>query len=125
MYLSGARLAASASMSTKPPHVVVEVVSPRPRDVHRDRIDKLGDYARFGVRFYWLIDPQTRLLEILEREDSGRYAIAVSASEGRVIVPGCEDLVLDLDDLWAEIALLVADENNSADDAGATEASGE
>ena len=123
MYLSGARLAANASMSKKPPHGVIEVVSPRPRDVHRDRIDKLGDYARFGVRFYWLIDPQTRLLEILEREDSGRYAIAVSASEGRIAVPGCEDLVLDLDDLWAELACLVADEDDSAEEAGATGAS--
>ena len=99
LYLPGARLSAKASLSKRPPAIVVEVVSPRPRDVHRDRIDKMADYARFGVRFYWLLDPQTRLLEILEREESGRYAIALSASEGRISVPGCDDLVLDIEDL--------------------------
>src|SRR5262245_20395788 len=31
------------------PHLVAEITSPRPRDTHRDRVDKLGDYARAGI----------------------------------------------------------------------------
>lgn len=110
IYLPGTKLSASASLSRRPPGVVVEVVSPSPRDVHRDRIDKLADYATFGVPFYWLLDPQRNLLEILELGPDRRYVIAQSASAGRFSVTGCEDLTLDLDALWAELSRL-ADES--------------
>jgi Uma2 family endonuclease len=103
MYPPGTRLRANAALSRTPPEVVVEVVSPSLRDVRRDRVEKLKEYAKFGVRFYWLLDPQTRLLEILELGADGRYAIALSASEGTAPAPGCEGLTLDLDDLWAEV----------------------
>ena len=100
----------SASMATEPPDVVVEVISPRPRDERRDRIEKTSDYAAFGVRFYWLLNPQIRTLEILELDADGRYKVALSASEGTHAIPGCEGLTLDLDALWAEIDALPGDE---------------
>ncbi|MFT3764042.1 MAG: Uma2 family endonuclease [Minicystis sp.] len=112
MYLAGTRLAANAGLSRTPPSVVVEVVSPSPRDVHRDRVEKLREYAKFGVRFYWLINPQTRLLEILELGADGRYAIAISAGEGTITAPGCEGLALDLEDLWAQLDTLSFDDDN-------------
>jgi len=118
MYFAGTRLRANAGMSLTPPAVVVEVASPSPRDVHRDRIEKLREYAKFGVRYYWLLDPRTRLLEILELGADGRYAIAVSASEGTVAVPGCEGLTLDLNELWARVdRQLSFDETEDADKA--------
>ncbi|AUX20810.1 hypothetical protein SOCEGT47_012840 [Sorangium cellulosum] len=104
MYLPGARLPARGSpMATRPPSAVIEVISPRPRDARRDRIEKLGEYARFGVQFYWLLDPQVRGLEIFELGRDGRYAVALSASEGVHEAPGCEGLSLDLDALWREL----------------------
>ena len=109
MYAPGVRLQANAGLSRTPPTIVVEVVSPTPRDVHRDRVDKLREYAKLGVRFYWLLDPRTRLLEILELGADGRYAIALSATEGKHTAPGLDDLV-DLDDLWAEVDGLSFDE---------------
>lgn len=86
-----------------PPQIMIEVLSPRPRDARRDRIDKTRDYAGFGVRQYWIVDPEVRVLEVLELGVDGRYAIALTASEGTHPVPGCEGLTLDLDALWAEI----------------------
>ena len=115
MYAPGTRLPAKAALSKRPPAVVIEVVSPRPRDAHRDRIDKIADYSRFGVRFYWLIDPQIRILEILELGADGRYAIALTASEGAFAVPGCEGLVLDLSALWTEVDQLSGDEDETSD----------
>lgn len=113
MYRPGTRLSAEAALSRTPPMVIVEVASPTPRDVHRDRVEKLREYAQFGVSYYWLVDPRTRLFEILELGADGRYTIALSAAEGKVPAPGFEDLVLDLDDLWAELDELSFDEDGS------------
>jgi len=49
-----------------PPDVAVEIVSPRPRDGCRDRVEKMDDYAAFGVRYYWILDPELKNLEIFE-----------------------------------------------------------
>lgn len=87
-----------------PPDIVVEVVSPSPRDERRDRIEKMDDYAAFGVRYYWLFDPSLQSLEIFELTE-GRYARAARASEGTMtVVPGCDGLALDLDEIWREIS---------------------
>lgn len=87
--------------------VDVEVISPTARDRRRDRSEKAADYARWGVRWYWLVDPARRSLEILALDAGDRYAQVAAASTGVVDpVPGCDGLRLDLDDLWAEVARL-------------------
>jgi Uma2 family endonuclease len=89
-----------------PPDIVVEIASASPRDQRRDRIEKMDEYAAFGVTWYWILDPTLQSLEIFELT-GGRYARATQATAGRLeSVPGCPGLQLDLDDLWGEIALL-------------------
>jgi hypothetical protein len=61
------------------------------------------------VRWYWLIDPVARTIKIFELAGA-RYARRLLASRGRLdAVPGCPDLSLDLDALWAEVDELVID----------------
>ncbi|MCC6874867.1 MAG: Uma2 family endonuclease [Sandaracinaceae bacterium] len=92
-----------ASLGVAPPDVAIEVVTPTPRDGRRDRIEKRRDYAAAKVPQYWIVDPELRALEVYALQPTGRYADALSASEGAHPVPGCEGLVLDLDALWAEL----------------------
>ncbi|HWL85807.1 MAG TPA: Uma2 family endonuclease [Polyangiaceae bacterium] len=93
----------------EPPDLVFEIVSHNPRDARRDRIHKLHEYAAFGIKLYGLIDPALRSLEVFELGGDGRYVRAVGASEGCVSdIPGCGQLLLDLDELWREVDDLLA-----------------
>ena len=86
-----------------PPDIMIEVISSEPRDRRRDRIEKLREYAAFGVRWCWLIDPEARSLEILRLGEDGHYVHALDIAQGTIDVPGCEGLTLDLDALWREL----------------------
>jgi Uma2 family endonuclease len=111
LYLPARPLPARGGSATRrPPSIVVEVLSPRPRDVRRDVVDKKKDYAEFRVSYYWLVDPQARTLEIYELGADGRFTVALSAAEGAHPIPGCDGLELDLDAAWAAADALPDDE---------------
>jgi len=104
VYLPGGRRPPARGLVRVPPDIVIEIVSPKPRDGRRDRVEKTADYAAFGVAWYWLLDPQLRSLEILQLDPQGRYLHVLGASTGTLrSIPGCEGLTLDLDALWAAI----------------------
>ncbi len=104
VYLPGGRPLPRRGVVRVPPDIAIEVVSPTAKDRRRDRKDKAADYAAFGVRWYWLVDPDRRTLDVLARSAGGEYARAAEATGGILeSIPGCEGLALDLDTLWGEI----------------------
>lgn len=48
---------------TGPPDLVIEILSPGPANIRRDRILKLQLYAKHGVPEYWIVDPGNQLIE--------------------------------------------------------------
>lgn len=65
------------------PDLVVEVVSPG--SATHDRHRKLLAYARAGVPEYWIADPFTRTVEVLEL-DRGDYA-SLGVFRGKAVLP--------------------------------------
>ena len=80
------------------PNLLVEVLSPS--TARTDRNVKFALYARYGVDFYWIVDPEARVLEAYRREGSA-YVLAMRASGSEPCgPPPFEDLGLVVEALW-------------------------
>ena len=107
VFLPGSSVPPRRGPITQPPDILVEVVTPSPRDERRDRVEKMAEYAQFGVRYYWLIDPALGSIEIFELTTERLYQKVVGVTSGLIdSVPGCPGLKLDVDALWNELARL-------------------
>jgi Uma2 family endonuclease len=106
VYLPGGSIPPRRGPIRVPPDIVIEVVSPTPLDARRDHVEKLRDYAAFGVHWYWLINPTRRALEIIELRSDHEHLLVLAASKGSVTIHGCVDFTFDLDALWVELARL-------------------
>jgi len=72
---------------------------------------KLAEYAAFGIRWYWVVDPALRSFEVFELRH-GAYAHVLGLTEGSAdALPGCEGLRLDLPALWAQVDALEKEES--------------
>ena len=111
VYLPGSAVPPRRGLLTAPPSILIEIITPTPRDERRDRVEKMDEYAALGVPYYWLVDPALGSLEIFELTSDRRYARVLAATSGRVdAVPGCPGLVVDLDELWREIERLAPEQ---------------
>jgi Uma2 family endonuclease len=64
-------------ISMGPPVLVVEIVSPGEVQRNRDYIAKRSQYQDLGIPEYWIVDPQTASVLVLELRDGG-YSEAVT-----------------------------------------------
>ncbi len=111
VYFPGSQRPPRRGVIRVPPDIAVEIISPRPRDGRRDRVDKMDEYAAFGIRYYWIVDPELRSLEIFELVTGRRYTRVLGASSGTLeSIPGCPGLTLDLDALWAQVDHIETDD---------------
>jgi Uma2 family endonuclease len=104
VYTAGELPEADANLSSRPPALVVEVVSPRRVDWWTDFEIKDREYACRGIRRYWLVEPTKRFLVCLELGPEERYTMFVSGRDQvKIPVTGLDGLALDLKDLWAKV----------------------
>ena len=72
------------------PDLVVEILSPSTQ--RHDRLVKLNLYQRAGVREYWIVDPDSRTVQVMQQE-SGRLQLHEVYSHGDVarvnVLEGC------------------------------------
>jgi len=88
------------------PDLVIEIISPQPRDVRRDREEKLADYCAHGIPRYWIVEPIHRTFERYVRTRVGKeweYRRVGLDTAGTIRVPELRGLTLDLDALWRSI----------------------
>jgi len=71
--------------------LAVEVVSPGTR--RTDRVEKFVEYARAGVREYWIVDPEESSIEVYTSQE-GAYSLLGKFRAGEVarsqLLPGLE-----------------------------------
>ncbi|MBC8159748.1 MAG: Uma2 family endonuclease [Roseiflexaceae bacterium] len=73
VWISHNRLASALGPDGKlydAPEIVVEILSPGPKNERRDRETKLKLYARRGVQEYWIVDWRKHQIEVFRREQA-------------------------------------------------------
>ncbi len=81
-----------------PPDLCVEVVSPSSGRI--DRKDKFAQYARGGVAFYWIVDPERKTIEAF-RLANGEYETAGEASGDMTVrLAPFPELEINLGEIW-------------------------
>lgn len=81
------------------PDLVVEVLSPS--TAHRDREEKLAEYAKAGVREFWLVDPLGESMTFLVLEN-GKYHVEL-AIDGIYASRCFSEVTIDLVAFWKEM----------------------
>jgi Uma2 family endonuclease len=84
-----------------PPDWVCEVLSAS--TARDDRVRKLPIYARAGVGFAWLIDPELQTLEVLGLREGIWQILGVFAEAERVRAAPFEAVEIDLARLWGDV----------------------
>ena len=79
-FIAQERLAIIHGAIMGPADLVAEVISLGGRN--RDRIEKRDLYEQYGVKDYWLIDPEPETVEVL-RLSKSRYELAMRSEPGQ------------------------------------------
>ena len=80
------------------PDLVIEILSPSTQ--RHDRLTKLNLYQRAGVYEYWIVDPESRIVQVMLLED-GLYRVAdVCTAQDVIKVNTLEGCYLELEKVF-------------------------
>lgn len=103
IFLSAERMDLAQNKAFNGADLCMEVVSGDADDRRRDYVDKVRDYAERGVREYWIVDPDDRIVIVNRLEgnayvEDGRYTAGETAPSR--LLPG---FTIDVGELFAVI----------------------
>lgn len=81
-----------------PPNLCVEIIGPS--SDRTDRVDKLREYADFGVANYWIMDPAKRTAEAYVPADGSYISSTCGKADETVNFPPFPDWDIPLAKLW-------------------------
>ena len=77
------------------PELVIEILSPSTGRI--DRLTKFWAYEKAGVKEYWLVEPDTKLISVFILQDNSKYGRPNLYTEAdNITVSISPDLVIDL-----------------------------
>jgi Uma2 family endonuclease len=88
---------------TVAPELMIEVLSPGSKNARRDRDLKLKLYEREGVDEDWLIDWQTRTVEVYRREAGGLQRVTTLSSDDDLTSPLLPGFGFAVQRLWMQV----------------------
>lgn len=99
VYLDSGRLPSITARGIEgPPTLVVEILSPT--TTQTDRGVKAQLYARHGVPYYWIVDPEVRSIEAYQLAEGAYQLAGRLAGLEPVSLPPFPDLALDPASIW-------------------------
>lgn len=69
------------------PEIVIEILSPGPENISRDRIAKRQLYAKHGVNEYWIVDSENRSVEVYRLTGPSLDLLAVLRNDDKITSP--------------------------------------
>jgi Uma2 family endonuclease len=83
------------------PDLAVEIISPS--SIKTDQETKRNLYAKYGVKYYWIIEPLEQWIRAYELGADGLYELVAEAHGSEAFsAPPFIDLQISLRDLWAD-----------------------
>ena len=81
---NSSRRRARARVHVRAPEIAIEILSPGSSNERRDRHGKLNLYSARAVTEYWIVDPESRSIEIY-RSHSGRVDLITTLHDRDVL----------------------------------------
>ena len=83
------------------PDMIIEIVSPS--SIKKDRVIKFNLYEKAGVKEYWIVEPDLRLISVFLLQKNGRFSRPeMYTDEDSIKVSSFPDLIIDLSSVFAE-----------------------
>lgn len=76
--------------------MIIEITSPS--TARKDKIEKFGLYEQAGVKEYWIVEPDEKILSIFTLQDNERFGRPhLYSEEKQAKVSIFDDLIIDLE----------------------------
>ncbi|HHY74568.1 MAG TPA: Uma2 family endonuclease [Bacillus bacterium] len=82
------------------PDMVIEIISPS--TARKDKVEKFNKYEQAGVKEYWVVEPDEKIVGVFTLQSNGRYGRpGMYTEEDEVKVSIFDDLVIDLSKVFS------------------------